>query len=217
MNCCNNEPTMADTSYVSPDAKNALCNLFRTGDAQVFSIVYKSHYTRLLRTAMRIVRNIDDAEDALQDAMLKAFRAAHSFRADSSISSWLTRIVINTCLMRLRKERAHRTVSLDRPVDDSITFAELLEDPKALILDDLILLERRQIAFQAIEDLRPEYKDVVLAYNSVELPMAQVARQDGVSASTLKSRLRRAKKQLQKQCQAPTKLRGLDAAHPVKA
>jgi RNA polymerase sigma-70 factor (ECF subfamily) len=207
MNCCNNEPTMGGTSYVSSDAKDALCNLFQTGDAQVFSIVYRSHYTRLLRTAMRIVRNIDDAEDTLQDAMLKAFRAAHSFRADSSISTWLTRIVINTCLMRLRKERTHRTVSLDLPVDDSISLAESLEDPKTSILDDLILLERRQIAFQAMEGLRPDYRDVVLAYNSVELPMVQVARHNGVSVSTLKSRLRRAKKELQKQCQAPTKLR----------
>jgi RNA polymerase sigma-70 factor, ECF subfamily len=75
--------------------------------------LFDAHYKGCLRTAYRILHSKEDSEDAVQTAYCAAFRAFHRFRGESSFKTWITRIVVNCCLMRLRERRARPQVTLD--------------------------------------------------------------------------------------------------------
>jgi DNA-directed RNA polymerase specialized sigma24 family protein len=83
------------------------------GDTAAFVELGERHSTKVRRTVYRITRNWEDAEDALQESLLKAFRHLNGFENRSSFSSWLTKIAINSALMTLRKRRACKEVSMD--------------------------------------------------------------------------------------------------------
>ena len=83
------------------------------GDRYAFGELFHRHRRQLHHLARLTTRSPEDAEDALQDAMLSAHRGAGSFRHDAAVGSWLHRIVVNACLDRLRRAKAHRTVPLE--------------------------------------------------------------------------------------------------------
>ena len=87
------------------------------GDPDAFGLLFRRHKDRLWAVALRIACDPDDAADALQDAMISAFRRAGSFRGDSAVTTWLHRIVINACLDRLRRRAARpATAGADQQV-----------------------------------------------------------------------------------------------------
>jgi hypothetical protein len=107
----------------------------KAGDTAAFVEFGERHSTRVRRTLYRITRNWEDAEDALQKPLLKAFRHLNGFENRSSFSSWLTRIAINSALMTLRKRRACKEVSIDVVGDDYEIFGrwephDISEDPE---------------------------------------------------------------------------------------
>ena len=83
------------------------------GDPYAFEELFYRHHRQLHRVARLTSRSAEDAEDALQDAMASAHRGAGAFRQDAAVSSWLHRIVVNACLDRLRRNKAHLTIALD--------------------------------------------------------------------------------------------------------
>jgi RNA polymerase sigma-70 factor, ECF subfamily len=83
------------------------------GDAAAFEHLVKRYDTKLFRIAQHITHNREDAQDAVQDAFLKAFRKLGQFRGNSQFSTWLIRITLNESLMKLRKQRSSKEVSLD--------------------------------------------------------------------------------------------------------
>src|ERR1700730_10754463 len=83
------------------------------GDHQAVETLFRRYQRRLFQTAMRVLGNTADAEDALQDAMLSAYRALSDFEGRSQFSSWITRIVINAALMRKRTQKSRAMESLD--------------------------------------------------------------------------------------------------------
>src|SRR5260221_2287263 len=87
-------------------------------DVQAFEDMMRRHNGRLFRVARSILRNDADAEDALQDAYLEAYRHLDEFRAEAQLSTWLTRIVVNQALMRLRRQKRDGTVVPFRPASD---------------------------------------------------------------------------------------------------
>src|ERR1700733_11245938 len=95
-----------------------LVSTAQSGDANAFVELSKRHSNRALQTAYRITRNRQDAEDALQDSLLKAFTHLKTFQGKSSFSTWLTRIAINSALMILRKKRGCFEIPFDG-IDDS--------------------------------------------------------------------------------------------------
>jgi RNA polymerase sigma-70 factor, ECF subfamily len=189
--------------YEASTADVELYELFRAGDSAAFAIIFNSYRLRLFRVAFRILRNHEDACDAVQDAMLKAFTAAPSFRADSHIASWLTRIVVNTSLMNLRKHRSHKVVSLDSEIDGSNTFADFLEGRPTHIVEDLIADEQRQIAFQAIAALEPESRKIFSAHLTEGVQMTMLAVRHDTSVAAIKGRLHRTRKILRERCVPP--------------
>jgi len=91
----------------------------RAGDVDAFSTLVRQYDRYIYRLALHITGNQEDAEDVLQEAMLKAYTRIGQFQGDSRFYTWLVRIAVNEALMKLRKRATHaREVSLDEPVDD---------------------------------------------------------------------------------------------------
>jgi RNA polymerase sigma-70 factor, ECF subfamily len=112
----NNELLEGDEMEMS-DA--VLLSTAKSGDANAFIELSKRHYRRVFHETYRITRNQRDAEDALQDSLLKAFSHLKDFEERSSFSTWLTRIAINSALMILRKKRGCYEISMDGGNDPS--------------------------------------------------------------------------------------------------
>src|SRR5580704_8842126 len=90
-----------------------LVHASKKGDVAAFEQLVKRYDRRLLRISQTVTRNREDSEDAVQEALLKAFQNLADFREDSKSSTWLIRITLNQSLMKLRKQRTHKEVSLD--------------------------------------------------------------------------------------------------------
>jgi RNA polymerase sigma-70 factor, ECF subfamily len=140
----------------------ALVSMAKLGDSDAFVHLSKLHSNKLLRTIYQITRNWHDAEDALQDAMLRAFSHLKDFQEKSSFSTWLTRIAINSALMILRKKRGCYEIPFDG-VDDSGDNYERwevkspAEDPESR----LARKEREDLLRDAILRLPQVFREVV--------------------------------------------------------
>lgn len=155
-----------------------------SGDRYAFEELFHRHQRQLYRLAQITSHNADDAADALQDAMLSAHRSAPTFRHDASVSSWLYRIVVNSCLDRLRRNKTHAVLPLD---DD----AHHVGDPTPRV-DTALVVER------ALLRLPVEQRAVVVAVDMQGYSVAETARLLGVPEGTVKSRCSRARAKLAK-------------------
>jgi RNA polymerase sigma-70 factor (ECF subfamily) len=99
-------------SEPDPPSDEALLAAHVAGDPDAFGEIFRRHSDRLWAVALRTCRHPEDAADAVQDAMISAFRRAATFRGDAKVSTWLHRIVVNACLDRIRSQRARPTVPL---------------------------------------------------------------------------------------------------------
>ena len=106
-----------------------LVHASKKGDAAAFEQLVKRYDRRLLRISQTVTRNREDSEDAVQEALLKAFQKLSDFREDSQFSTWLIRITVNQSLMKLRKQRTYKEVSLDedRQADREVLPVDVLD------------------------------------------------------------------------------------------
>lgn len=111
-------------SVVASQDEQYLLARARGGNAEAFEALLKPHRDMLLRASQRILRNREDAEDAAQTALLNAWRNLDTFQGRSRFASWITRIAINSAIMRLRAKRSKKELSLDEMVqaDGSARF-----------------------------------------------------------------------------------------------
>jgi RNA polymerase sigma-70 factor (ECF subfamily) len=159
--------------------------------------LYAHHSRVLYRRVLGIVRNPEDAEDVLQEGLLSAFTNFHRFEGRSGLSTWLTRIVINSALMQLRSRRSHEAVSLDESLNGTTapTVNGLMDsnpNPEQLCL----MRERRRVLARSIGGLSPNMQTVVSLRYTQGLSTREAARNCGISENTLKARLRRARLRL---------------------
>jgi RNA polymerase sigma-70 factor (ECF subfamily) len=171
-----------------------LVSAARDGDANAFAELRDRHSSKILRTTYRITRNWEDAEDALQDAFLKAFLHLNKFEGRSSFLSWVTRIAINMSLMILRKKRANRELSIDVSDNDCEPCdrwepLDLREDPERRYARH----ERAELLRRAIRRLRPALRTTVELQQAQEYSMQELADSLGISLAAAKSRLSRAR------------------------
>jgi RNA polymerase sigma-70 factor, ECF subfamily len=152
------------------------------GDRYAFEQLFYRHQRQLYRLAVMTSRNPEDAADALQDALLSAHRTAASFRRDAAVSSWLYRIVVNACLDRLRRHKAHPTAELK---DDSCPIGD-----HTARVDTAIVVER------ALMRLPVEQRAAVVAVDMQGYSVAETARMLGIAEGTVKSRCSRARAKL---------------------
>lgn len=154
------------------------------------------HREMVFRTVLRITRNTDDAEDALQDSWMRAFVHIGSFDHRSSFSTWVTRIAINSALTTMRRRRKLREFSLDDTIDPgSRRVMELLE-PSRNPEEQCLETERMRLVRKAIKRLPPKLRTAIEIRQSHDGSVNELAMLAGVSLTTMKSRLVRARLRL---------------------
>jgi len=151
------------------------------GDRYAFGELFHRHRRQLHRLARLTTRTPEDAEDALQDAMLSAHRGAGSFRHDAAVGSWLHRIVVNACLDRLRRAKTHRTV----PLEDVYPVAD-----RSTQVETSILVQR------ALSRLPIEQRAAIVAVDMQGYSVSDTARLLGIPEGTVKSRCARGRVRL---------------------
>lgn len=164
------------------------------GDLGAFADVCRHHTPRLFHIVCQITRNREDAEDALQDAFLRAFVHLRSFDGRAQFSTWLTRIAINSALMLLRKRKNYAGISIDSTPQDqdrspAWEIPDTADDPECCLLNS----ETQGWLRQAIDNLDPTYRVAIELRNIRELSNKEGARLLRISPAAYKSRLARAK------------------------
>ena len=162
----------------------------RGGNSACFESLCAPHTSMLLKRAWKITRNREDAEDAVQDSLIRAFVHIHSFRGDSSFSTWLTRIVINSAIMIRRKNRSANHVFIDDPCGGAegplkFEIPDSAPDPAQIF----VARERRNALRNAISNLRPSLRSVIEVGQFQELSMAQAAKVLKITVPAAKGRL----------------------------
>jgi RNA polymerase sigma-70 factor (ECF subfamily) len=172
----------------------------RSRDPQAFEQLVRDHTGRLLSVARRLLRNDDDARDAVQEAFLSAFRAIDRFEGASRLSTWLHRIVVNACLMRLRSRSREAT---EEGLDDFLpSFASNGHHAAAITdwsQDAHAALERqetRALVRRAIDALPDSYRTALVLRDIEELDMAEVASMLRITPNAAKVRVHRARQAL---------------------
>ncbi len=183
------------TEEVHPDV--ALVERARGGDAAAFETLVRQYDRPIFRVAQHITQNREDAEDIVQDVFLKAYRKLDQFQGNSKFSTWLTRIAVNESLMRLRKRKTSRTVSMDQDVqteEGSIPrdFADWTPDPEQQYNQS----ELGEILQKTIAGLSPGFRTVFTLRDIEHLSTEETASALGLSVPAVKSRLLRARLQL---------------------
>jgi RNA polymerase sigma-70 factor (ECF subfamily) len=175
------------------------------GDLAAFSALCRIHSPRLYRSIRQITRNHEDAEDALQDALMRAFVHLRSFDGRAQFATWLTRIALNSALMILRKRKHYPAIPIDSgPQDDdrfsSWEIADRGDDPERRLLKS----ETAEWMRRAIADLDQLPRLAMELWNVQELSTREGARRLNISKAAFKSRLMRAKTALRTEL-APSK------------
>jgi RNA polymerase sigma-70 factor (ECF subfamily) len=187
------------TGYSQAVHEESLVSAAKRGHQAAFGALFERHSKRVFHTMLRITKNREDAEDALQDSLLSAFIHLGTFDGRSSFSTWLTRIAINSALMKLRKNRGSREVSMDESTgmgDASPRFepVDSHPDPEAHYAQG----ERRRIVVGAIRALRSNLREVVEIRELQEGSLRETAERLGISVAAAKARLFHAKAALRK-------------------
>jgi RNA polymerase sigma-70 factor (ECF subfamily) len=167
------------------------------GDVTAFTALCRLHSPRLFGAIRQVTRNHEDAEDALQDALMRAFIHLKSFDGRAQFATWLTRIALNSALMILRKRKHYPSVSIDSDPQDEDRFssweiADRADDPERCLLKS----ETREWVRRAIAKLDPTPRVAMEFWNFEELPARESARRLNISKAAFKSRLSRAKAEL---------------------
>ncbi|HEX4956166.1 MAG TPA: sigma-70 family RNA polymerase sigma factor [Thermoanaerobaculia bacterium] len=174
----------------------------RGGDDRAFEFLVVHYGGRMLATSRRLLRNEEDAKDALQEAFIQAFRAVHRFEGLAQLSTWLHRIVINSCLMRMRSRKARPEESIEemlpRFAEDGHSVKEYQDWPESAER----MIERREVrelVRATIERLPETHRTVLMLRDIEELDTATVAELLGITENAVKIRLHRARQALREQ------------------
>jgi RNA polymerase sigma-70 factor, ECF subfamily len=160
------------------------------GDTHAFAELVRRHRDRLWAVALRTINDREEAADALQDALLKAYRSAASFRGEAAVTTWLHRIVVNSCLDRVRRRQARPTVPLPSNTVDH--DGRPRPEPASPMVDhDMHLVVR-----QALAQLPEEQRAALILVDVQGYPVAEVAVILGVAEGTVKSRCSRGRARL---------------------
>jgi RNA polymerase sigma-70 factor, ECF subfamily len=166
------------------------------GEPAAYAELCRRHREKIFRTVLKIISNVDDAEDVLQDAWMRGFIYLKSFDGRASFSTWMTRIAINSALGILRKRRKRKEFSLDDSVDPDnsrlMQMRELSSNPEERCIET----ERQRLVRQAIRRLPSKLRAAIEIRESQDGSIHELAMVAGVSVPTMKSRLLRARLKL---------------------
>lgn len=187
-------PARSAQSTEGDDA--ALVARIVAGDRAAFEQLMRIHNTALFRAARAVVRDDADAEDVLQEAYLSAYRHLPGFRGDARLSTWLTRIVINQALGRLRARRRDNVVALldDRPHGDGEPTEQAMDDdPNASPEGGAMRTELRRLLEKKIDALPLAFRTAFILREVEEMTIEEAAECLGVPEATVRTRVFRAR------------------------
>jgi RNA polymerase sigma-70 factor (ECF subfamily) len=184
----------------------------REGDARAFSELVRRYEGKIFRLAQHITQNREDAEDVLQETFMKAYEHLDQFQGNSKFYTWIVRIAVNQALMKLRRRKTDRSVSLDDTIDtgeDTVVreIAAWDEDAEERYSRE----ELGQILETAVQSLDPPYRSVFVLRDIDELSTEETADALSLSVPAVKSRLLRARLQLREKLTRYFKRKGDDA------
>jgi RNA polymerase sigma-70 factor (ECF subfamily) len=190
----------------------ALVALSRQGDTRAFGELVRRNEGKIFRLAQHVTQNREDAEDVLQETFLKAYEHLDQFQGTAKFYTWIVRIAVNQALMKLRRRKTDRSVSLDETIDtgeDTIVreVAAWDENPE----QRFSRTEIGQILDTSIQSLDPTYRSVFVLRDIDELSTEEAAEALGLSIPAVKSRLLRARLQLREKLTRHFKRKGDDA------
>lgn len=190
---------MDDTRFADTSDPDLLASHV-AGEPDAFGELVRRHRDRLWAVALRTLGDREEAADAVQDALISAFRAAHTFRGQSAVTTWLHRITVNACLDRIRKASSRKTA----PVDDPERLDRLMEPHESAEAPaERQDLQRELLA--ALATLPAEQRAALVLVDMQGYPVAEAARILDVPVGTVKSRCARGRARLAPQL---THLRG---------
>jgi RNA polymerase sigma factor (sigma-70 family) len=168
----------------------------RNGDQLAYVELCRRHREMVFRTALRITRNIDDAEDIVQDSWMRGFTHIGTFDGRSEFSTWVTRIAINSALTMIRRRRTKTAYSLDDPSDPGNCRVKELSEPSRNPEERYLETERVRLVREAIKRLPSKLRTAIEIRQFHEGSVSELAMLAGVSLPTMKSRLVRARLRL---------------------
>jgi len=183
-------------SQVVKDDESALVAAAKAGDISAFETLVGRYERKIFRLTQNITQNREDAEDAMQEAFLKAYEHLQTFEGNSRFYTWLVRIAVNQALMKLRKRRPN-VISLDENVDTGEDMVPRdVEDWGPSPADRYVQTELSEILTKVIGELDPPFRIVFQLRDIEELSTEETAEALGLSVPAVKSRLLRARLKL---------------------
>jgi RNA polymerase sigma-70 factor (ECF subfamily) len=194
-------PTAPETG-AAPEAdtsERSFVERLRSGDDAAYSELVRTHGARMLAVARRLLGTDEEAQDAVQEAFLSAFRAIDRFAGDARLSTWLHRIVVNACLMRMRSRRRRPEEPIDELLPRFEADGHWATSPAGWSASADTLLQRREtreIVRRCIDRLPESYRTILLLRDIEDMDTAEVAENLGITANAVKIRLHRARQAL---------------------
>src|SRR4051794_884056 len=173
----------------------------KQGDQEAFGELVSRYHSAVLKVALSIVRDRQDAEDEVQNAFWKAYEHIGQFNKDAKFSTWLTRIVVNQCLMKLRRTRRTRYTYIDDVLVGEEIVSLDLKDGRQTPEQALGRAEVAGVLYEEIRRTPPLLRNVFLLRDVEQRPMPEVAELLGISVAAAKSRLLRARTELRTRMQ----------------
>jgi RNA polymerase sigma-70 factor (ECF subfamily) len=170
----------------------ALIELVLAGDRRAFEPLVRKHERRVFRVVLAVLGNVEDAEDAMQDTFIKAYRHLDQFRRESRFTTWLTRIAVNDALQKRQSRKESVSLDESRDVESKSLpgrFEPWRADPEKLYGKQ----EIRQLVEGAIQTLPPIYRETLVLRDVEEMSAEEAAEALGITVPALKSRLLRAR------------------------
>jgi RNA polymerase sigma-70 factor, ECF subfamily len=192
---------VAAAPYTNDETDLELVRRVTAGDYAAFAVIMRRHNRALFRAARSILNDDAAAEDALQEAYLRAYQALPGYRGDSKLSTWLTRIAINQALEQLRKGRRERTnesidniVNLEKHLDMAYSDRTAADTPERLLMRE----QTRKLIERRIEQLPAAFRTVFMLRAVEDMPVEEVAACLELPEATVRTRFFRARRLLQK-------------------
>ncbi len=195
---------VSESTQLSAEKDKVLVHRFTVqGDTGAFNEIVNQYSHRLFQIALSIVYSRSDAEEVVQDTFVSAYRALKDFRGESSLSTWLFRIVTNQAINRSARNfrrKSHMMVSLSVPITlgEPATFADLLASPEDDFRDRIDIEEFSQKVQRCIKFLAPCHREILVLRVERHFSYKRLATHLGINKGTVKSRIARARESLRK-------------------
>jgi RNA polymerase sigma-70 factor (ECF subfamily) len=186
---------MATYAANLPSFENNLIRQLRSSEEGAFQELFRRFSQRIFRTALKILKEEESAKDALQETLINIHRAAHSFRGEAKLATWINRITVNVCLEMLRKNKKH-----SNRTNDDVSEQVYLQDPKTA--DPFRETHRAEVKHRvraALNRLTRKHSVVVRMHDLDGFTIREIAAKVGVAEGTIKSRLFYGREELKKQ------------------